>query len=285
MTYLEGVMHLIGSEPRVSLREHAAVWQHQCCLVMSQCDTKQIVNSKMRNQSRNGGYRAHLYHKINLCKPVIPQYGYAVCCGVSKPNTVPVPTVPILEIPQVYLYPCSTLTSHKACPMASAYGTFLISAYWASVNGDCPWVEDFSRQHQEIDIFAIINTEFSCHRLDVSLLVDWNGLCGSVMFNLKPKEPPDFAQVGYVIVSFNFQFKAVDSHKTIPGNCHVVCSHSDNGMFWVLASKKYWVIGAQFGVPHVLYCPGQLFLPYKNLRSQQTLPSSASFKYPMGGFM
>jgi hypothetical protein len=40
---------------------------------------------------------------------VIPQYGYAVCCGVPKPNTLPVPALPVLENPRVFPYPCPTL--------------------------------------------------------------------------------------------------------------------------------------------------------------------------------
>ena len=37
------------------------------------------------------------------------QYGYMVCCSVPKTKTVPVSEIPILETPQVYPYPCSTL--------------------------------------------------------------------------------------------------------------------------------------------------------------------------------
>jgi hypothetical protein len=42
--------------------------------------------------------------------PATPRYGYAVCCGVSKVKTVPVPALPVLEEPRVYPYPCGTLT-------------------------------------------------------------------------------------------------------------------------------------------------------------------------------
>jgi hypothetical protein len=42
---------------------------------------------------------------------VTPQYGYTVCCGVPKSNTVPVPVpvVPVSEAPRVNPYPCETL--------------------------------------------------------------------------------------------------------------------------------------------------------------------------------
>jgi len=36
-------------------------------------------------------------------------YRYAVCCGVPKTKTVPVPAVPILETLQVFLYPYRSL--------------------------------------------------------------------------------------------------------------------------------------------------------------------------------
>jgi hypothetical protein len=47
--------------------------------------------------------------RINPRIPATPRYGYAVCCGVPKCNTVPVPAVPVLEEPRVYPYPCGTL--------------------------------------------------------------------------------------------------------------------------------------------------------------------------------
>ena len=47
--------------------------------------------------------------EIYPCIPAIPQYGYTVCHGVPKSTTVPVPALPILENPRVFLYPCQTL--------------------------------------------------------------------------------------------------------------------------------------------------------------------------------
>jgi hypothetical protein len=41
---------------------------------------------------------------------VTPWYGYAVCRGVPKSNTVPVPAVPVSEAPRVNPYPCETLS-------------------------------------------------------------------------------------------------------------------------------------------------------------------------------
>ena len=46
------------------------------------------------------------YNVMYLYIPAIPQYGYAVCCGVLKSNTVPVPTLPILQNPWIFLYLC-----------------------------------------------------------------------------------------------------------------------------------------------------------------------------------
>jgi hypothetical protein len=40
---------------------------------------------------------------------VILQYGYVVCRSVLKPNTVPIPALPILENPWVFPYPCRSL--------------------------------------------------------------------------------------------------------------------------------------------------------------------------------
>jgi len=53
---------------------------------------------------KNGNKHSHLKYIFNLCIPTTPQYGYAVCHGVLKSNTVPVPVLPILETLQVYLY-------------------------------------------------------------------------------------------------------------------------------------------------------------------------------------
>jgi hypothetical protein len=47
--------------------------------------------------------------EMYLCIPTIPWYGYVVCHGVPKSTTVPIPALPVLETPQVYPYPCSTL--------------------------------------------------------------------------------------------------------------------------------------------------------------------------------
>jgi hypothetical protein len=48
---------------------------------------------------------------INPWIPMTLWYRYAVCCSVPKTKTVPVSEIPILETPQVYPYPCSTLTT------------------------------------------------------------------------------------------------------------------------------------------------------------------------------
>ena len=42
-----------------------------------------------------------------------PWYGYTVCYGVPKSNTVPIPTLSILETLQVYPYLCSTLIAYE----------------------------------------------------------------------------------------------------------------------------------------------------------------------------
>ena len=50
---------------------------------------------------------------IYPCIPVILQYGYTVCHGLPKSTTVPVPALPILENPWVFLYPCRTLVANQ----------------------------------------------------------------------------------------------------------------------------------------------------------------------------
>ena len=55
--------------------------------------------------NKNEAYPTAVYP----CIPATPRYGYAVCCGVSKFTTVPVPVVPVLETPRVFPYPWQTL--------------------------------------------------------------------------------------------------------------------------------------------------------------------------------
>jgi hypothetical protein len=47
---------------------------------------------------------------IYPCIPVILQVWVAVCCGMPKSTTIPIPVIPVLETPQVYPYPWQTLT-------------------------------------------------------------------------------------------------------------------------------------------------------------------------------
>ena len=47
---------------------------------------------------------------IYPCIPVIPRVRVVVCHGVPKSSTEPVPALPVLEAPQVNLYPCETLS-------------------------------------------------------------------------------------------------------------------------------------------------------------------------------
>ena len=51
---------------------------------------------------------------INPWIPETPRHGYAVCRGVAKARTVPVPVTPVLESPRVYPYPCSTLSTDES---------------------------------------------------------------------------------------------------------------------------------------------------------------------------
>ena len=56
----------------------------------------------MKKVSKNDFHSTIIYPYI----PAIPWYGYTVCHGVPKSTTVPVPVVPVLETPQVFLYLC-----------------------------------------------------------------------------------------------------------------------------------------------------------------------------------
>ena len=70
-------------------------------LVVSQCDTME------KNVTKNSKSDAHST-VIYLYIPAIPRYRYTVCCGVPKSTTVPIPTLPVLENPWVFPYPCGT---------------------------------------------------------------------------------------------------------------------------------------------------------------------------------
>ena len=62
---------------------------------------------------RNGGekYSKSDAHStvIYLYIPAIPQYRYVVCHGVLKSTTIPIPMLPALKNPWVFLYPYLTL--------------------------------------------------------------------------------------------------------------------------------------------------------------------------------
>ena len=69
--------------------------------------TKKTMRKKgLKTVKKNVTHPTVIYPYI----PAIPQYRYTVCRGVPKSTTVPVPTLPILENPRVFLYPCLTLT-------------------------------------------------------------------------------------------------------------------------------------------------------------------------------
>ena len=40
---------------------------------------------------------------------MIQWYRYMVCCSVPKPNTIPIPVIPVTDSRQVFLYLCLTL--------------------------------------------------------------------------------------------------------------------------------------------------------------------------------
>jgi hypothetical protein len=64
--------------------------------------------NELRNKNKiaNSGIRLTI---IYPCIPVIPRVRVAVCRGMPKSNTVPVPATPVLETPRVFPYPCQTL--------------------------------------------------------------------------------------------------------------------------------------------------------------------------------
>src|ERR1700756_5239204 len=77
--------------------------------------------------------------------PTIPWYGYTVCCGVRKPNTLPILMLPILENPQVFSYLCRSLTSASCIP-------YKLSCRMLENNGGCVesiWLP--KSQHNEMD--------------------------------------------------------------------------------------------------------------------------------------
>ena len=53
-----------------------------------------------------------------------PWYGYAVCHSLPKFDTVPIHVVPLLEVPWVNPYPCSTLG-----PITSMWSTTALNFY------------------------------------------------------------------------------------------------------------------------------------------------------------
>jgi hypothetical protein len=67
-----------------------------------------IDQNDNKNEIKIANNEAHLT-VIYLCIPVIPWVWVAVCHSVPKSSTIPVPTVPVLEAPRVYPYPCETL--------------------------------------------------------------------------------------------------------------------------------------------------------------------------------
>ena len=80
-------------------------------LVASRCDTMKKQRENMRKTTFKTLKIGLTLVAIYPCIPVIPRYGYAVCRGVPKSNTVPVPAEPVLEAPRVNPYPCESLVS------------------------------------------------------------------------------------------------------------------------------------------------------------------------------
>jgi hypothetical protein len=84
-------------------------WNVWLCLVTSQCDTEREMNKWRLKTNKTPVNELTHGTRINPWIPATPRYRYAVCCGVPKCNTVPVPVIPVLEEPRVYPYPCGTL--------------------------------------------------------------------------------------------------------------------------------------------------------------------------------
>jgi hypothetical protein len=73
-------------------------------LVVSRCDK---MNSLKKQRLNMGKKTYKIYsHSVVIYPliPVIPRHGYAVCSGVSKSTTVPVPAKPVTSNPWVFLY-------------------------------------------------------------------------------------------------------------------------------------------------------------------------------------
>ena len=83
------------------------------CLVMSHCDICRDFERNIRNDNKVANLLtfAHLCYTIKPVNTRDTIYGYAVCHGVPKSNTIPVPAVPVLEAPWVNPYPCGTLVT------------------------------------------------------------------------------------------------------------------------------------------------------------------------------
>ena len=78
------------------------------CSIVFGCDTfedKRIF----RNTDKNTYRKNHHSYIINLWIPLTLQYRYAVCHGVPKSTTIPIPALPVWETPRVFLYLCQSL--------------------------------------------------------------------------------------------------------------------------------------------------------------------------------
>ena len=75
-------------------------------LVVSRCDTMEKKGKNSEKLCKKCSENYAYFTVIYLYIPANPRYGYAVCRGVPKSTTVPVPALPILETPRVFPYPC-----------------------------------------------------------------------------------------------------------------------------------------------------------------------------------
>jgi hypothetical protein len=101
-----------------------------------------MIKNDKKNEIKIANNEAHITI-IYLCIPVILQVRVAVCHGVPKSTTVPVPVIPVLEALWVYLYLCETLTlldnenvilGVRKYLAAQALGSIMTKAFCQQIN-------------------------------------------------------------------------------------------------------------------------------------------------------
>ena len=102
-------------------------------------------------------------------------------------------------------------------------------------------IDCVTRKHRDVDGFGSGKSEFHCHAFNVGLLIDGDGVCHTITFDLHSEKLVKITKIGNIVYFSNFVLESLHSLIQVAGHSHIISSDSDDDLLIFLnnTSNEY----------------------------------------------